>query len=118
MGIAESPLWKHREPHCEYCRVFLTSDSATRDHIHPKSLGGGRGDNLALACRPCNTRKGSLSAIEFLESTWLKTRRTAVLKGEIKEAPRIKRKPKPPKPQPIDPWWTPVTNEELLKLGY
>lgn len=96
MGIADSPLWREREPHCEYCRVFLTIHSVTRDHIHPKSLGGGRGDNLALACQPCNMRKGSMSAIDFLNTPWLKNRRIAVLKGEIKEAPRIKRGPQTP----------------------
>ena len=37
------------------------------DHIHPKAKGGSnRVSNLALACIPCNTRKGVRSIEEFL----------------------------------------------------
>ena len=37
------------------------------EHIHPRALGGSnRISNLALACEPCNTRKGTQAAQQFL----------------------------------------------------
>jgi hypothetical protein len=39
----------------------------TIDHIHPKSRGGSdRVSNLALACLPCNQKKGNREVTEFL----------------------------------------------------
>jgi hypothetical protein len=46
-------------PNCKYCSVQLTQPTTTIDHVHPASLGGSDDiDNLVLACRPCNSRKG------------------------------------------------------------
>lgn len=50
---------------CAYCNRETTLDGdtalkATRDHIWPLSRGGGEGiDNIVLACRDCNSRKGN-----------------------------------------------------------
>jgi hypothetical protein len=48
---------------CAYCRVPLgkgTGNNTTLDHRVPRSAGGSDDiDNLVLACRPCNTLKGS-----------------------------------------------------------
>lgn len=42
---------------CFYCRCPLKE--TTLDHFIPKALGGGSTiDNLVLACRGCNRRKG------------------------------------------------------------
>lgn len=59
-------------PYCHYCGVItnLLRDKgnwtqATLDHVIPKSKGGKSHDNLVLACKGCNTAKGSLSEQEF-----------------------------------------------------
>ncbi|GBE49201.1 HNH endonuclease [bacterium BMS3Bbin13] len=50
---------------CAYCDV--ENVPLTVDHIHPKSRGGSdRVSNLALACVPCNQRKGNRDVTEFL----------------------------------------------------
>lgn len=49
---------------CEYCdrRVSLP----TKDHRTPITRGGSDGiDNLAVACKRCNSRKGDLTEAEF-----------------------------------------------------
>ena len=50
---------------CAYCGA---SDVPLEiDHIHPRSLGGSdRVSNLALACRPCNQKKGNRPVEAFL----------------------------------------------------
>lgn len=58
---------------CVYCgkrvsRFLKLSDPrrATLDHLVPLSKGGGNeSDNFVIACRSCNSRKGSLSADRF-----------------------------------------------------
>jgi hypothetical protein len=42
---------------CRYCGSV--DDSLSVDHVVPRCQGGGDGaDNLVLACKPCNSRKG------------------------------------------------------------
>lgn len=55
---------------CVWCG---TQKNLSIDHILPRSRGG-KDDiqNLSVACRSCNTRKGSKTAEEFTE--WLKSR--------------------------------------------
>lgn len=51
-----------RDP-CVYCG----SPSGSVDHIHPIIAGGdSRWDNLAPACRACNSQKNSASLLHFL----------------------------------------------------
>lgn len=48
--------------HCEYCHADERWQFVrfTIDHVRPKSLGGSdAADNLALACRNCNERRGN-----------------------------------------------------------
>lgn len=49
------PSWRPevREPHI--------------DHKHPRSRGGLDGDNLVLACAPCNIEKSSQTVDEYRE---------------------------------------------------
>jgi 5-methylcytosine-specific restriction endonuclease McrA len=50
------------DPHCKYCGKELTIDNSTLDHIKPVARGGtNHPDNLALACGPCNNKKGNKS---------------------------------------------------------
>lgn len=45
---------------CRYCGRQLGSDSFTIDHVFPVAKGGGDEEsNLVVACRPCNSSKGS-----------------------------------------------------------
>jgi hypothetical protein len=58
---------------CRYCRTTFNWDDPqsdfypTWDHKVPKSKGGGKGDNLVLACKRCNQEKGQMSVAEFME---------------------------------------------------
>lgn len=44
---------------CQYCGVAMTKHESTYDHVVPRRVGGTAGwENIVLACRPCNQRKG------------------------------------------------------------
>lgn len=60
-------LW-WKDPHCFYCRKRVSRKKSTLDHVLPKSKGGQDTiDNLVLCCRDCNTAKGSMTLLEWLE---------------------------------------------------
>ena len=47
-------------PYCQWCGIVLTAESATTDHLLPRSKGGGDDwGNLLLACAPCNHRRSN-----------------------------------------------------------
>jgi len=53
---------------CHYCGAQCAFSELTLDHIVPVADGGSNSlDNLVLACRPCNVRKGKKSKDEFLK---------------------------------------------------
>ena len=55
-------------PVCKYCGVALQWESSTVDHVVPISKGGTNDlQNLVLACKPCNTRKGNKLLAEAAE---------------------------------------------------
>lgn len=57
-----------KAPKCTYCGQSLTQRKATFDHVKPVSKGGyHKIQNGALACWTCNTRKGSMTAHEFMK---------------------------------------------------
>ena len=58
-------VWRVR-PLCAYCNVVLTRSTLTRDHVVPRSAGGGPGDNLVPCCGPCNRAKANRTLLEFL----------------------------------------------------
>ena len=69
---------------CYYCGkpdLQLKSDSrhqqATVDHVLAQSEGGDRYDhnNFVVCCSSCNKRKASYSALDFLDSKYIKTKR-------------------------------------------
>jgi 5-methylcytosine-specific restriction endonuclease McrA len=51
---------------CVYCARQLAIETATLDHVVPRCLGGHTGeDNVVVACRGCNRRKGGQAPFEF-----------------------------------------------------
>ena len=54
-------LWNSTDDqHCKVCRVKLSWDNFTVDHVDPHSRGGRSTlSNAALACRRCNSAKGN-----------------------------------------------------------
>ena len=67
---ADNALRKAHELHggaCFYCKKPVKPAEATIDHVDAAAVGG-RDDiqNLLIACKPCNNRKGS-TPIEFFK---------------------------------------------------
>ena len=53
-------VFRRDKGRCQYCGCGMTKREATYDHVVPRSLGGKMSwENIVLACRPCNQRKGS-----------------------------------------------------------
>jgi len=51
---------------CKYCNEILVLDNMSLDHKIPKSRGGScEMENLEIICKKCNTRKASLTHVEF-----------------------------------------------------
>jgi hypothetical protein len=45
---------------CQYCLKKIPYSQATRDHLLPRSKGGGNhDDNIVLSCKKCNTKKSN-----------------------------------------------------------
>jgi len=45
---------------CQYCLKAIPYTAATRDHLLPRSKGGGNADdNIVLSCKKCNTKKSN-----------------------------------------------------------
>lgn len=69
--------WRKHGKVCAYCKNPVTTErgnnhpmSPSRDHVIPLSRGGRDSlDNIVMACRWCNNRKGSLDGEEFV--AWL-----------------------------------------------
>jgi len=58
-----------RRKECFYCRKLIEFDVATIDHVTPKSAGGKTSiSNSVVACKKCNSKKGSGNFDEFVKS--------------------------------------------------
>lgn len=45
---------------CQYCGNKFTLNDLTKDHVHPRDLGGtSTWENVVMACKPCNGRKAN-----------------------------------------------------------
>ena len=45
---------------CQYCLKKMPYTAATRDHVVPRSRGGGNSDdNIVLSCKKCNLKKSN-----------------------------------------------------------
>src|ERR1017187_9238844 len=52
---------------CVYCARVLDAKTATRDHKIPITRGGSDDiSNITVSCKPCNSRKSTLTVEEFL----------------------------------------------------
>lgn len=58
---------------CCYCKTILNEQNKTRDHIHPKILGG---TVTRPCCYACNQEKGKLTLPRYI--LWLEERKAAV----------------------------------------
>ena len=60
--LTRQNIFKRDGHHCQYCG---TTEDLTLDHVLPKSRGGKTSwDNLATACKRCNSRKGDYTPEE------------------------------------------------------
>ena len=50
---------------CWYCGQTYPRRFMHKEHQFPKSLGGGLGDNIVMACQWCNHKKGARTVDEF-----------------------------------------------------
>ena len=54
---------------CWYCRMPLTIDESTAEHVEPVARGGQTSRrNIKAACGPCNLAKGCMPAARFKRS--------------------------------------------------
>ena len=59
-NISIRQLYRIYDGICQYCHREVPYAQATRDHLFPRSKGGGNEDtNIILACKKCNLKKGS-----------------------------------------------------------
>lgn len=59
-------VWNVEPVLCVYCNERLTKQSRTRDHVVPRSRGGGPRENLVPACGPCNRAKSDTPLLLWL----------------------------------------------------
>ena len=60
-------LWRSQQGNCKWCGEPVPKEEATLDHIVALSRGGGNGtDNLCMACKDCNNRRGNNCTAEEL----------------------------------------------------
>ena len=73
----ESAVRRGEKPSCHWCGgEFESRSDATADHVIPLSKGGSNGDdNIVLACRSCNTKRGNKVTANEIESTRNKARK-------------------------------------------
>ena len=56
--------YKKQRGICPYCRGPVDETNATWEHIVPRAWGGPEaGENVALACQPCNSLKSSVESL-------------------------------------------------------
>jgi 5-methylcytosine-specific restriction endonuclease McrA len=57
---SKKTIWARDKGQCQYCDKKLTIKDCTIDHVIPKSKGGKHTwNNVVIACRKCNQKKGS-----------------------------------------------------------
>lgn len=57
---SKKTIWLRDNGQCQYCEKKLSIKDSTIDHVMPKSKGGKHTwENVVIACRKCNQKKGS-----------------------------------------------------------
>lgn len=73
---------------CRYCgKSKLYKTQLNIDHVHPESKGGAfNADNLVVACKQCNFRKGNKSVADYVAHrlTVIDRERQTLLELQIK----------------------------------
>lgn len=65
-------IFRAQRGRCAYCRVKLTRETISRDHITPLARGGANwARNIQIGCASCNSKKGAKDPIEFARSLGL-----------------------------------------------
>ena len=67
--LRRSRWWQSKiaKSSCYYCHRLLTPKEATMDHVVPLAEGGrSTPGNVVVACKPCNTKKGGVTAVSQL----------------------------------------------------
>jgi 5-methylcytosine-specific restriction endonuclease McrA len=59
-------VWNVEPVLCAYCNTRLTKQTRTRDHVIPRSRGGGNEDNLVPSCAPCNRAKADDALLIYM----------------------------------------------------
>jgi 5-methylcytosine-specific restriction endonuclease McrA len=74
---------------CQYCgKGRLYGAQLNLDHIHPRTAGGGDSpENLIVACKQCNHRKGKKSLADYIDS------RLKALEREMECLERLRDRP-------------------------
>ena len=68
MGLSLTTLvYRRFNARCLYCRKYLERDKASLEHLIPLSKGGtNHKDNLALACKACNSHRGNSDVAAYI----------------------------------------------------
>ena len=89
--LSEAQNWK-----CCWCGVQCVpesnqSNSATIEHIQPRSLGGADDpENYAMSCSRCNNKRGTLSVEDFMNNKFPSTADRQMRTAETKLAKHIR----------------------------
>ena len=64
--VYRADAFSKQDGNCAYCGSRLRAHEATADHCKPVTHGGlTNRDNIAMACKPCNSAKGQMSVRAF-----------------------------------------------------
>jgi 5-methylcytosine-specific restriction endonuclease McrA len=67
-GFAKEFVESNKNAKCIYCKIKLTPENATTDHIVPISNGGNNSQvNLIVCCDKCNSERGNSNFYEYLK---------------------------------------------------
>lgn len=66
-ALRQTNWWKIKENICYYCKLQFTRTELTMDHKVPIARGGrSTKSNVVLACKKCNSLKGSRTVAEII----------------------------------------------------